>query len=150
MDTDLNVVVLPRERLTNLLLGEPVVRSHPLMRQTQCERRLVRPIVSCNSIHTWARSNSKTTPKIQILTPCVETVWSLNQRLKNDETPQRWSSDDVFVPFRRQIISAAAIESKEKKEHPPQPRNVIVFINSDNWNTGSRATTVTLLQLECI
>ena len=138
MDTDLNVVVVPRERSTNLTLGDPMMRSQPLTRQTQCERRLVRPIVSCDSIHTWARSNSKTTPTIQILTPCVETVWSLNQRLKNDEAPQRLSDDTL------------AIESKEKKEHPPQPRNVIVFINSDNWNTGSRANTVTLLQLECI
>ena len=80
MDTDSNVLVVPRERLTNLTLGDPMMRSQPLMRQTQCERTLVRPIVSCDSIHTWARSNSKATPKYQILTPCVETIWSLNQR----------------------------------------------------------------------
>jgi hypothetical protein len=142
MDREINAVVVSLDRPT---MGEPLMRSQPLMRlqplmrtrsvgQTR-EDTMVRPVVSCDSIHTWAKSNSNASTNKQILTPNVETVWSLNQRLRTENKPMRSSCprnksfNDAFGPFRHQI-SAATTETEEKQELLRQPPNVIVFINS--------------------
>lgn len=109
-------------------------RRQPLMRTRSvgrtCDLAMVRPVVSCDSIHFWAQSNP-----MAARTPNVETKWSLNHRKRSEEAPldvsyqRNKSFNDAYESLRRQV-SAVTAKSEEIEESPQQPPNIIVFINS--------------------
>ena len=151
METDPNAAVgVSCERPTNISMRE---RPLPLLRtrsvgQTR-ELAMVRPVVSCESIHTWARSNVKTTNNSsQMITPNVETVWTLNQRHRNQVMSLRMpcqrnkSFNDAVVPLRPQT-NAITTESEGKQElNRRLPPNVIVFINSTVSRQRRRSSSI--------
>ena len=121
---------VPGERPTSFMRErrQPMMRTRSVGRT--CDLAVVRPVVSCDSIHFWAQSNP-----MAARTPNVESKWSLNHRKRTEGAPlevsyqRNKSFNDAYESLRRQV-SAVTAKSEEIEEPPQQPPNIIVFINS--------------------